>query len=245
MKKLIICIAALSAAAPGLALAQQGGGGFGGGGFGGGGPRGGGGPPGAPRGGPPGAPGQPGTVEGVEVRSQSLGLRTSIDRRSYNVTEDLQTSTGSIGDALRNVPSVTVDVQGNVTMRGDNVTILVDGRPSALFRGDQAAAIQSFPADQIERVEVITNPSAQMSPEGGGGIINLVTKQTFRSGYSGSVRANAGTQGQWNGGVNAAYQSAKTTASISANMARLTSSGSATPSANAARSWPAISRQTA
>jgi outer membrane receptor protein involved in Fe transport len=104
------------------------------------------------------------TVEGVTVTGASQnGFRSSIDRRSYGVANDLATTTGSISDALRNIPSVEVDLQGNVSLRGDsNVTIMIDGKPSSLFKGPGAAqALQALPADQIERVEVITNPSAQ------------------------------------------------------------------------------------
>jgi len=156
------------------------------------------------------------TVEGVTVTGASQnGMRTSIDRRSYGVANDLATTAGSISDALKNIPSVEVDVNGTVSLRGDtNVTILVDGKPSAMFRGASAAqALQSMPADSIERVEVITNPSAQFSPEGTAGIINLITKQVHRAGRSGSVRANLGSSGRRNVGVSGAYSSDKITLS--------------------------------
>src|SRR5258707_9161224 len=109
------------------------------------------------------------TVDAITVTGASQqGFRSSIDRRSYGVANDLATTTGSIGDALKNIPSVEVDVNGNVSLRGDtNVTILIDGKPSGLFKGASAAqALQAMPADSIERVEVITNPSAAFSPEG-------------------------------------------------------------------------------
>jgi outer membrane receptor protein involved in Fe transport len=144
------------------------------------------------------------TVDGVTVTGASQqGFRSSIDRRSYGIAQDLQATTGTISDALKNIPSVEVDVQGNVSLRGDtNVTILVDGKPSALFRGQSAAqALQSLPADSVERVEVITNPSAEFSPEGSAGIINLVMKKNRRAGQSGGVRYNVGTAGSRNGGV--------------------------------------------
>ncbi|MFL5298179.1 MAG: TonB-dependent receptor domain-containing protein [Phenylobacterium sp.] len=159
------------------------------------------------------------TVQGVTVTGESQnGLRTSIDRRSYGVANDLATTTGSISDALKNIPSVEVDVQGNVSLRGDaNVTIMIDGKPSTLFKGPGAAqALQALPADQIERVEVITNPSAQFTPEGSAGIINLITKQSRRAGRSGSVRVNLGTAGRRNVGASAAYNSNKLTLSADA-----------------------------
>ena len=148
------------------------------------------------------------TVEEVVVTGESQnGYRASIDRRSYGVANDLAASTGTISDALKNIPSVEVDVQGNVSLRGDtNVTILVDGKPSALFRGQSAAqALQSLPADSVERVEVITNPSSEFSPEGSAGIINLVMKKNRRAGTSGSVRFNTATAGGRNGGASYAY----------------------------------------
>ncbi|HEY3947447.1 TonB-dependent receptor domain-containing protein [Phenylobacterium sp.] len=150
------------------------------------------------------------TVDEVVVTGASQnGFRSSIDRRSYGVANDLAATTGTISDALKNIPSVEVDVQGNVSLRGDtNVTILVDGKPSALFRGQSAAqALQSLPADSVERVEVITNPSAEFSPDGSAGIINLVMKKTHRIGTSGSMRYNVGTAGRRNGGVSGAYSS--------------------------------------
>jgi outer membrane receptor protein involved in Fe transport len=162
----------------------------------------------------PAKPGGGKTVDAITVTGASQsGYRSSIDRRSYGVANDLATTTGSISDALKNVPSVEVDVQGNVSLRGDsNVTIMVDGKPSALFRGATAAqALQAMPADSIERVEVITNPSAAFSPEGAAGIINLVTKTTRKPGGSGSVRLNVGTSGRYNGGATAAYSSKKLT----------------------------------
>jgi outer membrane receptor protein involved in Fe transport len=133
----------------------------------------------------------PTAVEGVTVTSDSTALRTSIDRRSYSVANDLTAKTGSIADALRNIPSVEVDVQGNVSLRGDpNVTIMIDGKPSGMFNGDgKADALQQMPADQIERVEVMTNPSAAYRPDGTAGIINLITKKTQQAGRDRLVQA--------------------------------------------------------
>jgi outer membrane receptor protein involved in Fe transport len=164
---------------------------------------------------------QPGT-ETVVVTGSNQGVRPSVDRLSYSVANDLQTATGSVSDALRNVPGVEVDPQGNVSLRGDpNVTILIDGRPSALFRGEgRADALQNLGADQVDRVEVITNPSAALSPEGTGGVINLVTKKTRRAGKSGTVRASVGADGRWNGSVSGAYTGQKLTVSANAGYRR-------------------------
>lgn len=145
------------------------------------------------------------TVDTVTVTADPNAVRADIDRRSYSLANDLQATTGSVADALRGVPGVQVDVQGNVSLRGDsNVTILVDGKPSGMFNGEgRADALMAMPADQIERVEVMTNPSAAFSPEGTAGVINLVTKRARRAAGSRSatVRGNVGTDGRYNGGV--------------------------------------------
>lgn len=161
----------------------------------------------------PPASGQPNTVQGVVVTAPGQELRTSIDRRSYSIGKDLQAATGSIADALRNIPSVDVDVQGNVSLRGDpNVTIMIDGKPSGMFRGEgRAAALQQLPADQIERVEVMTNPSAAFRPDGSAGVINLISKTTRKPGWSGSLRGNYGSEGRTSGGASGAYNSRKLT----------------------------------
>ncbi|MGH6911609.1 MAG: TonB-dependent receptor plug domain-containing protein, partial [Phenylobacterium sp.] len=148
----------------------------------------------APKPTPPAAKPAAPTVGEVVVTGSAPTVTTSIDRKSYNVTGDLQAQTGSIGDALRNIPSVEVDVQGNVSLRGDsNVTILIDGKPSTLFQGEgKGQALQTLPADRIERVEVITNPSAEFRADGTAGIINLITKTAKGAGRTGSLRIMGG-----------------------------------------------------
>jgi outer membrane receptor protein involved in Fe transport len=152
-----------------------------------------------------------GTVGEIVVEGTPPPIRMDAEKKSYSLADDLQATTGSVGDALRNVPSVEVDVQGNVALRGDpNVTIMIDGKPSGMFKGEgRGQALQSLPADQIERVEVITNPSAAYNPEGTGGIINLITKKNRKPGVSGSVRANLGTAGRMNGGVSGSYRNGR------------------------------------
>jgi outer membrane receptor protein involved in Fe transport len=211
--RLLSGLATAALLAAGAVQAQPGGGGgFGGGGFSGGSPGGG-------RGGPPAA------VDGVTVTGTPSPYRATIDTQSYSIAQDLMTTSGSIADALKGVPSVEVDVEGNLSLRGDpNVTILIDGRPSGMFRGDgRGDALMNLPADQIERVEVMTNPSAAFSPDGGGGVINLVTKRQRGTGWSGSARGNYGTEGRYNGGVSAAYNDAKMTISGDANLRSNTS----------------------
>lgn len=145
---------------------------------------------------PPAPASRPGEV--VVVTGTRSDVVATPDRVSFNVANDLQVQTGTLADALRAVPGVEVDVQGNVSLRGDpGVTILVDGRPSAMLRGDNRGdVILSMPSSQIERVEVITNPSAAMSPEGSGGVINIVMRQARRNSRSATVRANVGGEGR-------------------------------------------------
>ncbi|HEY0437501.1 MAG TPA: outer membrane beta-barrel protein, partial [Phenylobacterium sp.] len=164
------------------------------------------------------------TVEGLTVTGAAPDLQTSIDRRSYTLGKDLQATTGSVADALRNVPSVDVDLQGNLSLRGDpNVTILVDGKPSPAFEGKgRADALQQLPADQIERVEVITNPSAALNPEGSGGVINLITKKSRGAGVTGSAYVTAGSGGLKRAGASFGYNSPKlsVTGSVAGNYQR-------------------------
>lgn len=159
----------------------------------------------------------------VVVTARPNEVRTSIDSTSYSLANDLQATTGTLADALRNVPSVEVDPDGNVSLRGDaNVTILVDGRPSTQFNGpSRGQMIQQIPADQYARVEVMTNPSAAYSPEGSGGVINLITKPTTvrpTQTTTGSIRANVGDAGRYNLGVSVAHVNGKLTLSADAGV---------------------------
>ncbi|MBE7217501.1 MAG: TonB-dependent receptor [Caulobacteraceae bacterium] len=162
---------------------------------------------------PPAAP----TSE-VVVKADPDATRISIDRKSYSLSKDLQSSTGSLADALRNIPSVQVGLQGELSLRGDpNVTVLVDGKPSALFSGqNRADALQQLPADQYERVEVLTNPSAAFRPDGTGGIINLITRKGRRGARTGSLKANLGTGDRYNASASANYSGKKLT--VTANV---------------------------
>lgn len=157
-------------------------------------------PPATPQQEPKAAPAKP---EEVTITGGREAVTVSTDRMSFDVGKDLQVQTGTVADALRNVPGVEVDLEGRVSLRGDQgVTILIDGRPSAMMRGESRGnVLLTMPAGQIERVEVITNPSAAFSPEGSAGVINLVTRRTRRNTRSVTVRANVGGEGR--GGVSA------------------------------------------
>ncbi len=150
------------------------------------------------------------------------GVRADVtarpDRLSFNVANDLQAQTGTLADALRNVPGVEVDLEGRVSLRGDSsVQILIDGQPSAMLSGEgRAAFLQSVPANQIERVEVITNPSAAFSPEGSGGIINLVMKKAQVRTRWVTLRATAGPDGK--AGLNASGAVSNKGLTVSGNL---------------------------
>ena len=135
-----------------------------------------------------------------------------VDRQVYDVKADPATSNDSVADTLNKVPSVAVDPDGNVSLRGrSNVQILVDGKPSAMLQGDnRASALSALPAADLESVEVINNPGAEFGNEGGGGpIINLVMRRERRPGGFASVNANAGTQGRRNANVFGTYTSGR------------------------------------
>lgn len=137
-------------------------------------------------------------IEGERSRIEFRG-----DRRVFNVEDNINLRGGNAIDVLREVPSVTVDVDGNVSLRGnENVRILIDGRPSGLDGSNRTIVLEQISANQIERVELITNPSARFDSEGTTGIINIVLKKTDDFGYNGNVTLNAGTGDKYTGGLN-------------------------------------------
>ena len=146
----------------------------------------------------------------VVVTSRKSLLNTSIDRKVYNVTQDIMAQSGSASDVLKNIPSVEVNIDGGVSLRGsENVMILINGRPSPLMGKTRAEVLQQLPANSIERIEVITNPSARYRPDGTSGIINIVMKKNTRAGWNGSVIVNAGNRERSNGNINLNYKPGK------------------------------------
>ncbi|HEX3730403.1 MAG TPA: TonB-dependent receptor plug domain-containing protein, partial [Opitutaceae bacterium] len=143
----------------------------------------------------------------VDVNEKAQAQLNSIDRKIYVVGQDVQGVAGSAADVLQNIPSVDVDIDGNVALRGDsNVLVLIDGRPSALMNStNRADVLSSLPASSIERIEVITNPSAKYKPDGGAGIINIVMKKQRAPGVSGSIRVTGGNEGRWGASAGANY----------------------------------------
>lgn len=144
----------------------------------------------------------------VTVTSQKEIFNNSIDRKVYNVQQDIVSSTGSVSDLLQNIPSIQLDVDGNVTLRGSsNMQILVDGQTSPLMSGNSADVLQQIPASSVDKIEVITNPSAKYKPDGTAGIINIVLKKDSHNGFNGSVGANAGNSSRYGARANINYKS--------------------------------------
>jgi len=140
-------------------------------------------------------------LEGVEVIGERTTVELRLDKKIYNVGSDLTVKGGSVTDVLDNVPSVSVDVEGNISLRGnESVRILINGKPSALS-GLSTEALQQLPAEAIEKVEVITNPSARYDAEGTAGILNIILKQSKTAGVNGSFSLNVGNPESYGGNL--------------------------------------------
>ncbi|MDP4239340.1 MAG: outer membrane beta-barrel family protein [Bacteroidota bacterium] len=126
----------------------------------------------------------------VEVVGQAPQMRFDIDKKVFSVDQNISAAGGSASDILKNIPSVNVDTQGNISLRNNaNVEVWIDGKASGLTADNRAQVLEQMPAESIESVEIMTNPSAKYNPEGSAGIINLVMKKNHKAGYYGSVSA--------------------------------------------------------
>ncbi len=133
------------------------------------------------------------SLDEVVVRAETTEVQIRLDKKIYNIGKDLTTSGATVSDALSNVPSVTVDVDGAIALRGnENVRILINGKPSAIAGFGSTDALRQLPADAIERVEVITSPSARYDAEGTAGILNIILRKEKTLGFNGSIQANIG-----------------------------------------------------
>lgn len=130
-------------------------------------------------------------VKDITVRGQKELMETGFDKKVYNVAEDLNVNGGTANDILNRLPSVEVDQDGGVMLRGQGgVTILIDGRPSSLSGGNGKTLLDALPANSIERVEIVSNPSAKYDPDGTSGIINIVLKKNKLLGINGMLSTN-------------------------------------------------------
>ncbi|QSB28474.1 outer membrane beta-barrel family protein [Flavobacterium sp. CLA17] len=144
----------------------------------------------------------------VVVRAEKSTVEIKLDKKVYNVGQDMMVKGGTVSDVLDNVPSVSVDTEGNVSLRGsDNIRILIDGRPSNAI--NVAEALRQLPADAIDKVEVITNPSARYDAEGGSGLINIILKKGKNQGLNGTFIASTGLPESYGLSANLNYKTEK------------------------------------
>jgi outer membrane receptor protein involved in Fe transport len=162
------------------------------------------------------------SVEAIVVTAQKLSVETLIDRKVYSVTSDAQSTFGALSDILSVIPSVDVDPDGIVSLRGDtNVLILIDGKPSTQFSGPSAGDnLQSIAAKDVERIEILTTPPAQFKADGAAGVINIITRKKRSQGLSGSLQGSLGSGERSVTGANGGYSSGPLTVSATAGYRR-------------------------
>jgi len=147
----------------------------------------------------------------IEVEAEKATVIMSIDRKVYNVDKDISARGGTGLDVMKNLPGVSVDAEGNVNLRNGNPTVFIDGRPSTI-------TLEQIPSDQIERVEIITNPSAKFDASTTGGILNVVLKKNTKPGYNGMINAGYGFFNRYNGGGNINIKEGKLNIGLSYNI---------------------------
>jgi len=151
----------------------------------------------------------------IEIVSKSAPVEYKIDKKVINVDKQITAAGGTAVNVLENIPSVQVDVEGNVSLRGSTgFTVLIDGKPTILEPSD---VLRQIPASSIENIEIITNPSVKYEPDGATGIINVITKKNHLDGLSGIVNANAGTHEQYGGDFQLSYRTNKFNFILGAN----------------------------
>ena len=151
----------------------------------------------------------PATVEigSIDVVADKSAVEFKLDKKVVNVSQVINAAGGTAVDVLENTPSVQVDIEGNVSLRGSsNFTVLIDGRPSVLSGAD---ALRQIPASALENIEIITNPSAKYEPDGNAGIINLIMKKNAMQGVNGIVNATLGTGDKYRGDITLNYRTEK------------------------------------
>ncbi|UOQ51220.1 TonB-dependent receptor domain-containing protein [Hymenobacter cellulosivorans] len=138
-------------------------------------------------------------LAGVTVQGERAAVVDNLDKKVINVEKDLSSVGGTAVNVLQNVPSVSVDQSGAVSMRGSsNITVLIDGKPSGAANGGTGTRLEQIPASAIEKVEVVTNPSARYDAAGSGGVINIILKKQRKDGWNGQAMATLGTADKYN-----------------------------------------------
>ncbi len=149
-------------------------------------------------------------LDEVEIIAEKSTVEIHLDKKIYNVGKDMTVKGGTASDVLDNIPSVDVDVEGNVSLRGnDNVRILINGKPSGLVGLNGTEALKQLPADAIQKVEVITSPSARYDAEGTAGILNIILRKGKIKGFNGSLTSTAGNPDNFGGSANLNFRSKK------------------------------------
>jgi len=143
------------------------------------------------------------TTENIEVEDEKPFMQNEIDKKVYNVEKSIVNTGGSVIDALKNIPSVTVDSDNKVYLRGSSsVKIQINGMPSAMLSNDPGTILEQMPSNLIESIEIINNPSSKYDPEGTSGIINIILKRKQDDGYNIGFNVNAGTKDKYNSSIN-------------------------------------------
>lgn len=159
------------------------------------------------------------TLDTIVVQGQKLNVETKIDRKIYSVPEDAQSTLGTLSDILSVIPSIDVDPDGLLSLRGDaNVLVLIDGKPATRLQGSKAGDnLQSISAKDIERIEVLTTPPAQFKADGAAGVINIITKKhVARESATGALQGSVGDGGRSLAGASGTYGGKDYSASLSA-----------------------------
>lgn len=149
-------------------------------------------------------------LDEVVVTAERAVMELGLDRKVFNVEKSIAAAGGSAEDLLRQLPSISVDLEGNVSLRGSgNVRFLINGRPSGLVGSDPATYLKSLSATNIERIEVITNPGAAYDPDGTAGLINIILKNKRDDGFNASINLNAGTGNKFDGSLDLNWRKGK------------------------------------
>ncbi|MFB6305751.1 MAG: carboxypeptidase-like regulatory domain-containing protein, partial [Flavobacteriales bacterium] len=147
------------------------------------------------------------SLDDVKVKGEKKRMVMKLDKKVFNIDKDLNNAGGNAAQVLNNTPSVNVDMEGNVKLRGsDNVRILINGKPSGMFSNGNSEALRNLNASMIEKIEVITNPSARYDAEGEAGVINIVLKDQQKGGLNGSFNLSTGYPHDHGGGFNLNYR---------------------------------------